>query len=157
MRVTHDLQMNVLFADIDNLIEWTDMSRRNMGRLVLETTAACILQYMDMQAGPDGLPWEKLSKGYQEWKDYVAPGAPMAVLRGHMKQLHQLIGLQTITPELARMEFGVDIKAKMEGDKFQWGGLITGTNQPPREFYAINSLAESWANKIFDAAFAAVT
>ena len=128
-----------------------------LGEDLLDIATWEILASMDSETDPDGIPWPALSPGYEEWKSEVAPQAPMAVLHGVMKTFVEVAGERHQDPDHASMTYGVTPEARIEAVKFQEGGIVTGTRQPPRPFYALTTAAvirvDARLGNLFDTAF----
>lgn len=152
-----DLSHSELVADLDRLENPFDLTADGLGAELAGIAAEEILANMDAETDPDGNPWPSLSAGYREWKDVVAPGAPMAVLRGVMKTIEQLRGEPVFTPGAGRQTYGTDDEAKEHAMKFQEGGLVTGTNQPQRPFYGFTQKAFDRMNAACDQRFVKAT
>jgi hypothetical protein len=117
-----------------------DLDKNHLGEALMDITAEVILRDMDAEVGPDGQAWPALSNPYEEWKAKAAPGAPMAVLYGHMKTPEQVNGMRRVTAREAVMVYGVDELARELATYFQEGS--SGNNQPPRPFYGLSAEAE---------------
>ncbi len=98
---------------------------------------------MMMESDPDGNPWPKLSDSYQEWKDRVAPGELMGYLYGAMKEESNIRGVPVTSGNQMTIAYGPDPVAIQHAIKFTEGGIVTGTNQPPRPFWALSQQAEA--------------
>src|SRR4051812_17486937 len=151
-----DLSHAELLANLDRLTSPFDMTD-GLGHELTSIAAEEIHHNMDAECDDQGNPWPSLSAGYQAWKDVVAPGQPMAVLRGVMKTTEQLRGEQVITPNAVRQTYGIDDEAKEHALKFQEGGLVTGTNQPQRHFYGFTPKAIDRMNAACDQRFIKAT
>lgn len=127
--------------ELERLKTTFDLDRDNLATTVLDVCTIEIMASMDSETDPDGIPWASLSPYYLEWKAEVAPQAPMAVLHGIMKTWEQVAGARFVRADYAEMTYGVDPVAKIEAIKFTEGGIVTGTSQPPRPFYAITTAA----------------
>jgi hypothetical protein len=101
----------------------------------------------------DGFAWPKLSTGYETWKNRFFPGQLMGILWHHMLAMDQLEGTRILAKDRSTMTYGLDPIAKEEAEKFQEGGAVTGTNQPPRGFYGLTYQAISALDQIFDHIF----
>lgn len=120
--------------------------------------AAGMARNMDAECDPDGIPWEKLSPYYADWKASVRPGAPMGVFDGIMKDWANLVGTATASGDRMTMTYGTgDPVAMMHAIKFTNGGIVTGTSQPPRPFYGLTVEAEAEATHLFGQLFAYLT
>ena len=116
--------------------------------------ATAIMINMDAECDPDGNPWPDLSNSYATWKATIAPGRPMGYLYGTMKTMDNLMGVAVVQGSQMTMTYGVDPVAIAHAIKFTEGGLVTGTNQPPRPFYGLTTYAEQQLNDHWSTVFA---
>lgn len=136
-----------IIADLQRLIRDVDFRRRNLGRDLLDMAAEEVLECMDRQEDPDGLPWIPLSDAYAEWKSSHFPAQPMAVLWGHMKTRDQVRGFRQIEQTRAEMTYGLDNQSR---DEAEWFQDPTNPNQPARPFYALSPQAIHRADSLID-------
>ena len=135
-----------LLADIRRLKDPFNLSRSGLGDQLLDIAVLNIVLNCSAGLDPDGQPWLPLSKSYQLWKDNIAPGQPIGRLFDLMLDYGQLSGERTVGPAWAIARYGTDSLARIEAMKFQEGGLVTGTNQPPRPFYGFTHGAVQMAD-----------
>lgn len=140
-----------ILADLTRLEKPFNFTRDQLGPRTCQVAARAILDNMEAEADPDGWPWPALGPSYEAWKNAVAPGNPIGVLWGHMRDTTQLEGEQRITIKRVEQEYGIDEKAKQEAAEFQEGGLLTGTMQPQRPFYAVGHHCADELDAHFDA------
>lgn len=140
-----------IIADLNRILKGIDFRRNNLGRDLLDMAAEEILECMDRQEDPDGLPWIPLSDAYEEWKSANFPAQPMAVLYGHMKTREQVRGFRVIEQARAEMTYGLDGPTR---DEAEWFQDPTNPNQPARPFYGLTphaiQRADAIANSWFD-------
>lgn len=135
-----------IIADLKRLAKMFDLRRDNLGSDLLDLAAEDVLETMDRQEDPDGLPWIPLSDAYEEWKSLHFPAQPMAVLFGLMKTREQVRGFRVIGVDRAEMTYGLDDQVRNEAEWFQEGN----THQPPRPFYALTAQAVARADVMID-------
>jgi len=148
--------LDAILAELDRIPRWIDLEK-GMGLQLLDVATFEILESMDSETDPDGIPWAPLSDSYLTWKAEIAPQAAMGVLYGIMKTWDQVAGIRDIWPDLAEMTYGITVEARVEAVKFSEGGIVTGTAQPPRPFYALTTAtiirADAIVGNAFDAAW----
>jgi hypothetical protein len=118
-----------------------DFTRGGLGQAIIDAGIIGIIDNTWDELEPDGTPWAPLSQGYAAWKNSVRPGQRIGRLWDVMLAIPEIMGVQTILPARMVHQFGVTDQAKLEALKFQEGGLVTGTNQPPRPFFGITIAA----------------
>lgn len=131
-------RLNKILRDLNRHKQIFDLDQNRLAESLMDIDAGVILAAMDAEVDPDGAPWAPLSELYLEFKARAAPGAPMAVLYGHMKTIEQLHGLRRITAREAVMVYGIDELARELATFFQEGN----SRQPPRKFYGTSAEAD---------------
>ena len=139
--------------DIRDLAGIFEMDRDRLGERLCDVAAEEIMRNMIAECDPDGVRWADLSPSYQAWKDTITPGAPMGVLWGIMRTSAEVRGEREIDAGHAEMGYGETQQARTEAIKFQEGGKVTGTGQPPRPFYAFTRGAIVRATQVLDDVF----
>lgn len=129
------ITLTEILKELTQLENPFDLTKHNLGSEAALIAATEMYINMDQECDPLGMPWEPLSQRYAKWKSAIAPGAPMAVLTHHMKDILQLVGSLLIHPMKSVQTYGLDELAKIHAMKFQMGGTLTGTAQPEREFW----------------------
>ena len=133
--------LSSLLDDITRMMNPFDLTKKGLAQEIATAAADGIIVHMTMGCEPDGTPWEPLSPGYQAWKDKEAPGQPIGRLYDHMMTYTQVYGTLQISTDQITQTYGVDDDAFLEALKFQRGGAVTGTTQPPRPFYGFTQIA----------------
>ena len=146
-------QHEKIVAELRDAEHAFDLDRNGIGTAIMAHAVDGIMWNMIQELDPDGLPWDDLSPSYEAWKKTVAPGKPIGVLHGLMRTMDQLAGVQLVTTNFASMTYGTDPVARVEATKFQEGGIVTGTAQPPRPFYGLTREALDDIDAEFDARF----
>lgn len=140
-----------IIAEINGFRDIFDLNR--IGARLLHDAASEIHDQMEQELDPDGMPWPALDPTYEKWKDQIAPGKPIGELFGLMKSFDQILGTQGISVHQADMTYGTDPVAITEAVKFTYGGLVTGTRQPQRHFYALPASAISRCTTFLEGEF----
>ncbi len=140
--------------DLDRLKQVLDLQQGNLGIDLNHDVADAILACMAAESDTDGQPWPPLGHTYEEWKAIVAPGQPIGVLFGTMRQVDQLRGETHIAPDSLTMTYGTDAVARLHALRFQEGQAVTGwPNHQPRPFYYLGTAAVAAADRHIDAHF----
>lgn len=143
-------------ADCDELAHALDLDRGGFADDLMREATDGILWNMIQELDPDGVPWAPLDPTYAAEKAIARPGKPMAVYDTIMRTVAQLEGRHAVGPDLATQSYGTgDPVALYHAVCFTEGGVITGTSQPPRPFYAFTTGAIAAMDAVADARFAA--
>jgi hypothetical protein len=130
-----------ILRDLERHKHIFDLDQHDLAEALMDIDVEVMLRDMDAEVAPDGTAWPRLSERYERWKARAAPGAPMAVLYGHMKTREQLEGLRRVTAREATMVYGIDDLAREVATYFQEGA--PGNDQPPRPFYGLSAEADA--------------
>ncbi|MDQ3168423.1 MAG: hypothetical protein M3P94_07220 [Chloroflexota bacterium] len=130
-----------------------DLDQGTIADDIMDKSVDGMMWNMLMETAPDGTPWPALSDDYEEWKDKFYPGQLMSHLTGEMRTIDQLSGVRTVSAHMATMEYGLDHAVRLKAMKFSEGGVLTGTAQPPRPFYAFTFMAIAAVDDRFNQAF----
>lgn len=150
MPITTSHPVPDLLSEARELSRMFDLARYNTGLRALDLAAQGVLDCFQNEADPDGVPWPPLDPSYEGWKTATVGSKPIGYLFGVMSDMAQIQGISVITADQATMTYGITEEAKIEATKFQEGGAVTGTNQPPRPFYGFSFVGVYMVNTMFD-------
>lgn len=133
----HATGLTAILAKLGEIGHALDLDRDDLGPELMDIAAEEVAAAMDRQEDPDGSPWAPLAPRTAA----AHHGQPIGERTGLMKSPDQLAGERHVSAESAEMTYGITPAAKVEAIKFTFGGLVTGTNQPPRPFYGLTRQA----------------